>query len=227
MIPEVNEFQEIPLYMEKKVGNSGVVINTGPILEFNSYYESIKRMVQVFDVDIIVVLESERLYSKLNTDVSPKKVLKFLKISDSDPGDEKLRNERENNKFRTYFNGPADDILRSKITLSFSDVKICKISKSLATSDVLPAYIKPDTELRLSMVKPEKLKKMILGVSSLVKLAGEEPTLEELLDAPISFLIYVTNVDMEKSTIQILHPVSDDLIKTSKYWIYSEISCDL
>ena len=84
-----------------------------------------------------------------------------------------------------------------------------------------------DTELRLTQVKPDKFKKIVFAVSSLTKKINQEPSLEELISHPIAFLIYVTNVDIEKNTMEILYPVSDDLLKVHVYWIFSEISSDI
>ena len=159
-----------------------------------------------------------------------------------DPFDEKIRAERSNSKFKTYFYGPNSDIIRTKIALSMTEIKIYKISstisdflcelskfylENIAAREYLPAHTTLDTELRLTQVKPDKFKKIIFAVSSLTKKLNQEPSLEELISYPIAFLIYVTNVDIEKNTMEILYPVSDDLLKVHTYWIFSEISSDI
>jgi polyribonucleotide 5'-hydroxyl-kinase len=225
-ISSATEFQEIPLFLTKKICNSGAVINTGPIEMEN--FDSVKNMVESFNVDLVIVIDNEGMFRYLSGELQNRKVIKLVqKVSDGSI-DEKIRAERENMKFRHYFNGPADDLLRSKITFNFSEVKLCKLSVSWATSEVLPAGTIADSELRLTFVKPDKMRKMVLGVSSLTKVDDEKPiTKDELMKHPIAFLIYVTLVDSDRGQIQVLHPVSDELMKASRYWIYSDISTDL
>ena len=64
------------------VCNSGVIINTGPIFNFQDYCKSIKNMVNTFGVDLIIVIDHGGLYSLLANDIGNKKVLKFHKLSD-------------------------------------------------------------------------------------------------------------------------------------------------
>ena len=96
---------------------------------------------------------------------------------------------------------------------------------------MLPAGVKSEVleDLRVTRFEQQKLvelrmKKLIFGVTHLEKKEKEEPSCEDLLSAPLSHLVQVTNVIVETKLLEVLYCGPDTFNIAERCWLYSEIS---
>lgn len=97
-------------------------MNTGTLRE-GIGFDTVKMIIQNFDIDIVLVIASDRLYSDLVNEFPTKRIQKMEKNGGvEDPG-EKFKTDKLRTKFFNYFS-----VGRKKITLKFEEVAIYKIT---------------------------------------------------------------------------------------------------
>ncbi|CAF0747119.1 unnamed protein product [Didymodactylos carnosus] len=178
---------------------SGVVINTCGYIRTEGY-ESFKHVAKAFDVDLIIVLDSEWLATKLMNDLSSVKVITLPKsggVVAKDSAKEKFRES----KIREYFYGPKNNICPHSFTIEFSEAKIFKIGAPQCPDSCLPVgmVLKNPYNKILPIAPSAGLLHHVLSVS-------HSAFPEHLLAKNLVGFVVVTNVDVEKRTITLLSP---------------------
>jgi len=178
---------------------SGVVVNTCGYIRQEGY-ESFKHVAKTFDVDVIIVLDSEWLATKLVSDLPSVKVITLPKSGGVVPKDTAKDKFREY-KIREYFYGPRNNICPHSLTIEFNDVKIYKIGAPQVPDSCLPAgmVLKNPYNKILPIAPSPGLLHHILSVSS-----SSYP--EHLLTKNLLGFVVVTHVDPDKRTLTLLSP---------------------
>ncbi|CAM4771744.1 unnamed protein product [Rotaria magnacalcarata] len=178
---------------------SGVVVNTCGYIRQEGY-ESFKHVAKAFDVDIIIVLDSEWLATKLISDLPSVKVITLPKSGGVVPKDAAKDKFREN-KIREYFYGPRNNICPHVFTIDFSDVKLYKIGAPQIPDSCLPAgmILKNPYNKIMPIAPSPTLVHHVLAVSS-----SNDP--EQLLAKNLLGFVVVQHVDPDKRSLTLLSP---------------------
>ncbi|KAG7172717.1 CLP1-like, partial [Homarus americanus] len=178
----------------RKVAASGVVINTCGWVK-DEGYKSLTHVAQAFEVDVIIVLDQERLYNELVRDIP------FIKIP--------MRSSARDDRIREYYYGLHTKYHPHSFEVKMSHLQIYKIGAPALPDSCMPADMKVDDHMtKLVPVEPSvKLKHHMLAVS-----LATEP--EDLLTSNVAGFICVLDVDDENKMVKVLSPQPKPLPKT-------------
>ena len=217
-------------HQEKMSCFSGVIVNMGPWSQ-NMSEDSVKKketlaaVVNAFQIDLVIVIDDQALFRTLE-EIDDRKTMVIESLAKSGGVvqiDEKHKKDRIFRKFRGYFYGLGYDIMRHTVELPFNKFRLYKVGT--LSDDVLPAYSAAGLNTMIPVrVDCKKLKiKKIIGALNLLKPESEEPTLEEIVSASLSYLVLITEVNIEKGTISFVFPGPDEFKWTNTICLDSEI----
>ncbi|KAF0429404.1 Clp1-domain-containing protein [Gigaspora margarita] len=193
---------------------SGMMIDTSGLID-STGYEIIQHCVDVFDVNIIIVLGHERLYSdmaRLYKDRSNINVLKLAKSGGAIDREKVFRRQVQMRKIREYFYGlPKFELSPCSTLINLNDITIYRVGVgSLAPSSALPIGIdRKVSETQLVKVEPDDtIRHSILALT-----AANSPDEQTLLESNIIGFIYVSEVDTVRQKMTILTPCPGRLPK--------------
>ncbi|RHZ59936.1 hypothetical protein Glove_360g62 [Diversispora epigaea] len=199
---------------DKDAKTSGMVIDTSGLID-NTGYEIIQHCVDCFEVNIIIVLGHERLYSdmtKLYKERPGISVLKLAKSGGVVDRDKTFRRQTQMRKIREYFYGlPKFELSPCSTLINLNEVSIYRVGVgSLAPSSALPIGIdRKVSETQLVKVEPDdSIRHSILALTS-----ANSPDEQSLLETSIIGFIYVSEVDIVKQKMTILAPCPGRLPK--------------
>ncbi|CAJ0828164.1 11102_t:CDS:10 [Entrophospora sp. SA101] len=181
---------------------SGLVIDTNGLID-NTGYDIIQHCVDAFDVNIIIVLGHERLYSdmaRLYSDHSKIHVLKLAKSGGVVYQDKGFRRQVQMRKIREYFYGlPKVELSPCSTLINLNDVTIFRVGVgSLAPPSALPiGFDRRVSETQLVKVEPDDtLRHSILAITASnssdeieileSSIIGHESYMKQLLNLRIS-----------------------------------------
>ncbi|KAG0728770.1 Protein CLP1 [Chionoecetes opilio] len=192
----------------RKVAASGVVINTCGWVK-DEGYKSLTHVAQAFEVDVIIVLDQERLYNELVRDIPFIKVVFLPKSGGVVEGTQAVRAAFRDDRIREYYYGLHTKYHPHSFEVKMSHFQIFKIGAAALPDSCMPADMKVDDHMtKLVPVEPGvKLKHHILAVS-----LATEP--EDLLTSNVAGFICVLDVDEESKMIKVLSPQPKPLPKT-------------
>lgn len=199
----------------RKVAASGVVINTCGWVK-DEGYKSLTHVAQAFEVDVIIVLDQERLYNELVRDIPFIKVVFLPKSGGVVEGTQAMRAASRDDRIREYYYGLHTKYHPHSFEVKMSHFQIYKIGAPALPDSCMPADMKVDDHMtKLVPVEPGvKLKHHILAVS-----LANEP--EDLLTANVAGFICVLDVDEETKMVKVLSPQPKPLPK--KLYILTDI----
>jgi len=192
------------LTSNRKAEVSGVVINTCGWIRGEGYNQ-IKHVAQAFEVDIIVVLDQERLYNDLVRDMP-----NFVKIvwQPKSGGvvcrNSEQRTESRDLRVKQYFYGANSNLFPHSFDVSFADIKdkIFKIGAPELPDSCLPLGHKTgDHKTKLVSVNPspKDLLNRVLAVSF-------TSTTEDVIITNVAGFIVVTDVKTDEQKLTVLSP---------------------
>eukprot|EP01094_Clydonella_sp_ATCC50884_P022648 TRINITY_DN5253_c0_g1_i1.p1 TRINITY_DN5253_c0_g1~~TRINITY_DN5253_c0_g1_i1.p1 ORF type:complete len:423 (-),score=133.46 TRINITY_DN5253_c0_g1_i1:9-1277(-) len=196
----VNEKISPRVMLSPELAASGMVINTcGWITDLG--YDLLLAAIQSLKVDVVLVVDNERLYSDLVQAHKDIEVVKMQKSGGVVTRPREFRRETRDKRIREYFYGPREDLCPHQVVVPFSKLDIFKVGSSSKVKDyALPLGEAQADPFKLVRVTPSpSLVHSILSVS-------HAHTEEEALDANIAGFLYVTDVNSERSTITVLSP---------------------
>lgn len=191
------------LEVNKKTKVSGVIINTCGWIK-NEGYKLLLNNAKAFEVDVILVLDQERLFNELVRDV-PKfvKVVFLQKSGGVVERSKQARAEGRDQRIREYFYGtPKNSLYPHSFDVKWSEIKIYKIGA--------PAL--PDSCLPLGMKAKDHLTKLVLLTPNagilhhLLAVSFSEKDDDDIIKSHIAGIVCVTNIDSERQTITLLSP---------------------
>ena len=147
---------------------SGVVINTCGWVKGGGY-QMLLHAAKAFQVDLVVVLDQERLYNELDKDLKKfgTKVVFQPKSGGVVERSQNARAEARDQRIKEYFYGPAAQFYPHSFEVRFSDVRICKIGSPALPDALMPLGMKAEDQLtKLITVQPSmSLLHHILAIS--------------------------------------------------------------
>lgn len=185
---------------EARVG--GVVINSCGWVTGQGY-KMLVHAAKEFDVNIIVVLDQERLYNDFKKEFGEKiQVIHLPKSGGVVTRSQELRRDSRNERIRQYFYGIKKNFYPHTFEVKFSDVKVFKIGAPAVPDSCLPIGMQQDqSETKLVLMQPGKdLVHCVLGLSMASSLD------EDLVRTNVAGFIVITDVDMERQHYKILSP---------------------
>ncbi|CAL4072928.1 unnamed protein product, partial [Meganyctiphanes norvegica] len=192
----------------QNVNASGVVINTCGWVK-NDGYKSLTHVAQSFEVDVIIVIDQERLYNDLIRDIPFIKVVFLPKSGGVVERTRTMRMNHRDDRIRDYFYGIKTKFHPHSFDIPFSAFNVYKIGAPSLPDSCMPADMKVDDHMT-KVVQVEtsvKLKHHMLAISQ----ATES---EELLTSNVAGFICVVDVDEENRTMKVLSPQPKPLPNT-------------
>lgn len=188
---------------------SGCVINTCGWVK-GSGYHALVHAASAFEVDVVVVLDQERLYNELKRDL-PHFVRTVLlpKSGGVVERSKDFRRECRDERIREYFYGFRGCFYPHAFNVKFSDVKIYKVGAPTIPDSCLPLGMsQEDNQLKLVPVTPGRDM-----VHHLLSVSTAEGTEENLSETSVAGFIVVTSVDVEHQVFTVLSPAPRPLPK--------------
>ncbi|KAJ8950913.1 hypothetical protein NQ318_008351 [Aromia moschata] len=190
------------LEVNKKTRSSGVIINTCGWIKGTGYKQLINSA-KGFEVDVIMVLDQERLYNELVRDMPNFVKVVFLPKS----GGLNVQRVQEVNQGIRELENISMELQKNSLyphsfDVKFSEVKIYKIGAPALPDSCLPLGMKADDHLtKLVMLTPNAgLLHHILAVSF------SEKDDDDIILSHVAGFVCVTNVDPERQIITLLSP---------------------
>jgi len=192
------------LKVNRKADVSGVVINTCGWIRGEGYNQ-IKHIAQAFEVDVIIVLDQERVYNDLVRDM-PKfvKVVWQPKSGGVVSRNQEQRAESRDSRVKQYFYGPHNNLFPHSFEVSFSEIKdrLYKIGAPELPDSCLPLGMKiTDNKTKLVSVNPtpRDLLNHVLAVSF-------TSATEDVIITNVAGFVVVTDIKMEEQKLVVLSP---------------------
>ncbi|XP_018571978.1 protein CLP1 homolog [Anoplophora glabripennis] len=191
------------LEVNKKTRSSGVIINTCGWIKGTGYKQLINSA-KAFEVDVIMVLDQERLYNELVRDMPYfVKVIFLPKSGGVVERSKSARSESRDQRIKEYFYGtPKNSLYPHSFDIKFSEVKIYKIGAPALPDSCLPLGMKADDHLtKLVVLTPNAgILHHILAVSF------SEKDDDDVILSHVAGFVCVTNVDPDRQIITLLSP---------------------
>ncbi|XP_076267224.1 protein CLP1 homolog [Rhynchophorus ferrugineus] len=191
------------LEVNKKTRHSGVFINTCGWIKGEGY-KSILNSGKAFEVDVILVLDQERLYNELVRDMPNYVKIVFLQKSGGVVERSKhVRSEARDQRIRDYFYGTIkNQLYPHSFDVKWSEIKIFKIGAPPLPDSCLPHGMKPKDHLTklVSLTPNPGILHHLLAVS----FAEKED--DDVILSHVAGFVCVSNLDMDRQTITLLSP---------------------
>ena len=193
--------------VNRKASVGGCIINTCGWVK-GSGYQALVHCASAFQVDVVLVLDHERLYNELKRDLPHfVRVVLLPKSGGVVERSKECRRETRDEKIREYFYGfRGVSFYPFSFEVRFSDVRIYKIGAPSIPDSCLPLGMsQDDTQLKMVPVTPGRdLTYHVLSVSSAEDL--EEGARKDIVESPVRGFIVVTNVDTQTQIMKVLSP---------------------
>ncbi|CAK8680053.1 polyribonucleotide 5'-hydroxyl-kinase Clp1-like [Clavelina lepadiformis] len=184
------------------IKHSGCVINTCGWIKGQGY-QCLLHAAQSFEADVVIVLDSERLYNDLKRDLPD-----FVNIilQPKSPGvverPRDVRRDYRDSKIKEYFYGPRKIYFPHAFDVSFQDVELFKIGAPSLPDSCLPLGVEQeDTHTKLVPVTPGRDL-----VHHILSLSMAESLDENLIETNVAGFVVVTNVDVDNQVFSVLSP---------------------
>jgi len=194
--------------VNRKASVGGCIINTCGWVK-GSGYQALVHCASAFEVDVVLVLDQERLYNELKRDLPHfVRVVLLPKSGGVVERSKDCRRETRDEKIREYFYGFRSlSFYPHAFDVRFSDVRIYKIGAPSIPDSCLPLGMsQDDTQLKLVPVTPGRdLTHHVLSVSCAEE-GGEEGCRRGIVESPVCGFIVVTAVDTQAQVMTVLSP---------------------
>ncbi|XP_018413339.1 PREDICTED: polyribonucleotide 5'-hydroxyl-kinase Clp1 [Nanorana parkeri] len=195
----------------RRAAVSGCIINTCGWVKGGGY-QAIIHAASAFEVDVVIVLDQERLYNDLHRDL-PHFVHTVLlpKSGGASERSKECRREARDQRVREYFYGARGSLYPHAFEVKFSEVKVYKVGAPSIPDSCLPLGMsQEDNQLKLVPVTPGR--DMAHHLLSVVPLEGGLPD-ESIEEKNAAGFIVISGVDIERQTLTVLSPAPRPLPK--------------
>ncbi|XP_041087874.1 polyribonucleotide 5'-hydroxyl-kinase Clp1 [Polyodon spathula] len=196
--------------VNRRACSSGCVINPCGWVK-GSGYQALVHAASAFEVDVVIVLDQERLYNELHRDLPYfVKTVTRPRRGGVVERSKDYRRESRDDKVRDYFYGFRGGLYPHAFDVRFSDVRIYKIGAPTIPDSCLPLGMsQEDNQLKLVPVTPGRdLVHHLLSVSTAEGGAGDS-----VIESSVAGFIVVTAVDPERQVLTVLSPAPRPLPK--------------
>lgn len=201
----------------KKAHASGCVINTCGWVT-GTGYRILVHAAEAFDVNVIVVLDQERVYNDLKKQFANKvQVVHLPKSGGVVVRSQETRRTGRDDRVRAYFYGRKTNFFPHIFEVKFADIKIFKIGAPAVPDSCLPLGMAPDqNETKLVAVQPGRdLKHCVLALSAAESLE------EDLVTTNTIGFVVVNDVDLDRQMMVVLSPAPRPLPR--KFFLLSDV----
>lgn len=201
----------------KKARASGCVINTCGWVT-GTGYRILVHAAEAFEVNVIVVLDQERVYNDLKKQFGNKvQVVHLPKSGGVVVRSQEMRRNSRDNRVRDYFYGKKSNLYPHIFEVKFSEIKIFKIGAPAVPDSCLPLGMTPDqNETKLVAVQPGRdLKHCVLALSAAESLE------EDLVTTNTIGFVVVNDVDLDRQMMVVLSPAPRPLPR--KFFLLSDV----
>ncbi|KAI7847551.1 Pre-mRNA cleavage complex II protein Clp1-domain-containing protein [Circinella umbellata] len=187
---------------------SGCIIDTAGLIDHIGY-DLIQHAINEFDVNVVICLGHERLYSDMTRILKDKSSIQVVKLSKSGgvvERDKQFKNQLQRSKIQEYFYGTLKcDLAPYSIIVNINDMNVWRVGEAMAPSSALPLGM-DSSSTETSVVKVDSSYEMCLH--SVMAILNADNTVPEskLLETNIAGFIYVSDVDEERKKMTILSP---------------------
>ncbi|KFD64319.1 hypothetical protein M514_09924 [Trichuris suis] len=193
----------------------GFVINTCGWIK-DAGYTCITTAAEIFEVDVVIVIDHERLYTELVRDLpNIVKVVHEPKSGGVEERSTEARKALRRSRVHEYFYGTAQQpFFPHSFDISFSEVLIFKIGAPILPDSCMPLGMKAeDTSTKIVSVTPgPQLLHHMLAVTHC------ESADDDILGTNVAGFICVCKVSMEKQTMTVLSPQPRPLPRKVLLW---------
>nr|XP_033777017.1 polyribonucleotide 5'-hydroxyl-kinase Clp1 [Geotrypetes seraphini]XP_033777018.1 polyribonucleotide 5'-hydroxyl-kinase Clp1 [Geotrypetes seraphini] len=195
--------------VNRRASVSGCVINTCGWVK-SSGYQALVHAASAFEVDVVVVLDQERLYNEMKRDLPHfVRIVLLPKSGGVVERSKDFRRECRDDRIREYFYGFRGCFYPHAFDVRFSDVKIYKIGAPTIPDSCLPLGMsQEDNQLKLVPVTPGRDM-----VHHLLSVSTADSIEENISETSVAGFIVVTGVDLERQVFTILSPAPRPLPK--------------
>eukprot|EP00128_Syssomonas_multiformis_P012605 Colp12_sorted_trinity150504_noHs@8381 len=192
------------LAKDEVANSSGIVINTCGWID-GLGYELLVHAAKVFEVDVVFVIDQERLHNDLRRELSSATVVKLPKSGGVVTRSKEYRRSARNTRIREYFYGTLGDLCPHSMDVKFKDIEVYEIGAPPIPASCLPlGQEPPKTETQpVRVTIDERLTHNLLSVS--YGTSGE-PLTADVVDCNVAGFVYVSHVDVAKEKLTILSP---------------------
>lgn len=203
LIEELAETVTSKCKAQAEANFSGLVINTCGWVKEGGYGVLVKAA-ELLEVDVVVVVDHERLYTQLQRDLPG-----FVKISHQpksggvEPRSREARTAARKKAIRRYFYGsPQRPLHPFRVEMAWEDMDIWKVGGEPIPESCLPLGMKPEDHRTkvVPVAASEQLLNHVLGLCSVPK---EDP---KLAVSPVKGFVVVLAVDAEAKSFTLLSP---------------------
>jgi len=202
LVTKMAEVVHERIQVNKKANVSGVIINTCGWVKGEGY-KQLTHAAQGFEVDIILVLDQEKLYNELVRDMpSFVKVVLLPKSGGVVERTKTYRSEVRDSRVRQYFYGGRSPLHPHSFDVKWSDLKIYKVGAPALPDSCMPLGMKAEDNMtKLVSVSPgPHLLHHLLAVSFATSAE------EDVICTNIAGYVCVTHVDVENQLLTVLAP---------------------
>ncbi|RZF43747.1 hypothetical protein LSTR_LSTR009170 [Laodelphax striatellus] len=202
------------LQSNKKANASGIIVNTAGWIKGDGY-KLLTHAAQAFEVDVVLVLDQERLYNELVRDMP--NFVRIVLLPKSGGVVERsvsYRQEMRDKRVREYFYGSGGGAAAAaqgvrgaslhphSFDVKWSDLKIYKIGAPALPDSCMPLGMKAEDNMtKLVAVQPGlNLLHHLLAVSF------ASSAEEDVINSNVAGFVCVTAVDTDRQTLTILSP---------------------
>ena len=181
---------------------SGFVVNTCGYVTGEGY-KFIKEAVDIFKINCILVIDHERVFNDLQSEIPEEKATSILlpKSGGVIKRNVPCRKRTRENRVKQYFYGFRRPLNPFIYNISFDEIEIYRIGSIEVSDSLLPINKVSDVKNKLHVVRVDVDNDLLHTVLSLV--FNEPP---DLLCSTVAGFIVVKDVDMENKQINILAP---------------------
>ncbi|ELU18019.1 hypothetical protein CAPTEDRAFT_222774 [Capitella teleta] len=206
LITRIAESVSLRCESSSRANISGAIINTCGWVRGGGY-QAIVHAATAFEVDVILVMDQERLHSELSKDMPNfVKVVLLPKSGGVVERSKIVRRDARDARIKEYFYGIRNSLYPHTFGVPYSEVTIYKIGAPALPEAMLPLGVSAqDSRTKLVPIQPSgALRHHILSVSS-------ANSTEEIVDSNVLGFIVITEVDIDRKIFSILSPTPGPL----------------
>ncbi|GAA5954171.1 hypothetical protein JCM3765_005311 [Sporobolomyces pararoseus] len=184
-------------------------------------WEKVKAAVREFEVNVLLVLGSERLYVEMSKLLNTNKTVTVVRVPKSDGASDlelATLSRIQSSQIRSYFyGGPAltQGVLSPfSIIVKFEDVRICRVGEAAgahAPSSALPlgaTRLTRDTELvPIDLTGPRAASEILNRLLAVPQAEEGDEGEEKVVKGPVGGFVWVSALDQTKKKITLLSPL--------------------
>jgi len=215
LVAKVAESVNSRCELNKTANVGGIIINTCGWIK-GSGYQCLVNAAAAFEVDVVVVLDHERLYNDLQRDLpSVVKIVHQPKSGGVEERSRQLRISLRRERIRQYFYGTSKQpYYPHSFQVRFDEIQIYKIGVPTLPDSCMPLGMKvEDTSTKVVQIQATGQFLYHLLAVSLCESADED-----IVKTNVAGFVCVIEVNMEKQTLTILCPQPYPLPRKILLW---------